>query len=165
MFLQGLNPPGKYALQTALRRTRRGVGAGLDQVGYGFRLHQVQLVIEESPFGKFPRPGHPCAEFERPVQQALQYEGAAMGLKFEHILPGVGMRTGEVQQDSAIDDVALSVAEIRQRRVTRLWQAAGQLPGDVLNPRSGQADDAQAAAARRCGNGANGVRRQRQSCA
>jgi hypothetical protein len=42
-----------------------------------------------------------------------------MGLQFQHVFPGVGVRRGEVQRQAAVDGLALCVQEIQQRGVSR----------------------------------------------
>ena len=88
-----------------------------------------------------------------------------MSLQLQNIFASKGVWRCKVQQDATIDDLALGVTELRQRGMARPRQTAGQLPGDVLHPRAGHTDDTEAAAARRRGDSANGVSRQRQSCA
>ena len=56
------------AVERARRRARRGFGAGVDQVGDGLGLRQVELVVEEGALGELARPGEAQArQARRPV--------------------------------------------------------------------------------------------------
>jgi hypothetical protein len=97
------------------------------------------------------------AGFEAAREQQLQHHGAAMRLQLEHVFAGVGVRRGEEQRQALVDGRTLRVA---QRAVVR--HAGRQLAaGDRLRQRgqaaTGDAHDADGAAAGRGGDGSDRV--------
>ena len=50
-----------------------------------------------------------------------------MTLQLEHVLAGIGLRTGEKQRDADVDGISRGIEEIRQRGVT----CAGNSPTSV----------------------------------
>ena len=105
------------AVERARGRARRRFGAGVDQVGDGFGLGQVELVVEEGALGEFARPGDAQARRARPVrrridrgggleaarEQQLQHDRAAVRLQLEHVFAGVRVRRREVERQALID--------------------------------------------------------------
>jgi hypothetical protein len=130
---------------------------GIDQVGHGLGLGQVELAVEKGAQRELARLRQAQvarrAEFEAARQQQLQHHRAAVGLQFEHVLAGVGIRRGEEQGQAVVDRRALGVEE-----GAVVGQARGQ---GALRDRSRQrrqvaardAHDADRAAAGRGGDG------------
>ena len=151
-------------MQGALGGSRGRVGLRLDQIGDGFGLHQVELVVQECPLGKLARLRGPGAQFERPVDQPLQDERAAVALQLEDVLAGEGLRRRKVEGNTAVDHLAGGIDEIAQGRVTGSRQRPDHLPCDVRYAGTRQPHDTEAAGSPRRGDGADGVSRTRQSC-
>ena len=108
---QHVDLPGKYALQRAGGGARRLFGAGLDQVGDGFGLYQVELVVEEGALGEFARLGQAyikvSTHFQHAAQQDLLDDGAAVALQLQHVLAGIGMGGGKPQGQPVVDGLAV----------------------------------------------------------
>jgi hypothetical protein len=93
------------ALQRAAGRARGGLGAGVDEVGHGLGLREVELVVEEGALRELARLGQAAARagLQAARQQQLQQHRAAVGLQLEHVLAGVGVRRREVQRQALVD--------------------------------------------------------------
>ena len=100
---QGVHALGKLAAQTAVGCTRRSRAAGIDQVGNGFRLAEVEFVVVKSALGELTGPGRPCTQFQHAGQQLIHDHGAAVAMQLQHMLAGVGGWRGEVQRQTLID--------------------------------------------------------------
>jgi hypothetical protein len=85
-FLQLPDASGKDPGQRAVRRPDGSLGTGVDQVGNSLRLRQVQFVIEECAFRKFPCARCASAQGHHPPQQHLQHDRPAVPLKLQHVL-------------------------------------------------------------------------------
>ena len=91
---QGVDFLRKSARQGATCTADRCLGAGIDQVGNGLCLRQIDLVIQKSPLRKLTRQRHPQTRktrrrldrterrtgFEAAGQQQLQHHRPAVGL-------------------------------------------------------------------------------------
>ena len=78
-----------------------------------------------------------------------------MNLQLDHIFAGEGMRRREVQQQTAVDGLAVGRPEVAQRSATRRWQVTGERTCNLGTGRTGQADDRDRRAAGRGGAGCN----------
>ena len=52
-------------------------------------------------------------------EQQLQHDRAAMGLQFQHMLAGIGMRAGEEQRKALVNRFALGVEKAQVSRLAR----------------------------------------------
>jgi len=151
----------KHARQRAHCRAR-GIGrTGFDQVGNGFGLRKVELVVEEGTFGKFTGARQPRTQCQHAAQQQVEHHRTAMALQLEDVLAGEGMRSLEKNREPLVEHAAIVVMERREQGMAR-WQAVAALQhglADGQRARAGDAHDADTAAARRGGNGGNRVRR------
>ncbi|NYH17813.1 hypothetical protein GGD41_005041 [Paraburkholderia bryophila] len=147
-------------------RTRGGFGAGLDQIGDGFGLRQVELVVEESAAREFARLRETQAEraagLDAALQHELQHDRTAVALQFDHVFAGVRMRRRKVERDAAVEHVAAAVEERHVARVTRCKRLTGERLHQRLSRRFSRAaerdpHDADAASTGRGGNGDNGI--------
>src|SRR5690348_8111744 len=84
---------GELALQRAHGRAHGFPGAGIDEVGNGFGLGEIELVVEESPLREFARLSSARTELHETGHQRLLDERASMSLELENMFPGIGMRT------------------------------------------------------------------------
>ncbi len=131
------------AREHAFHRTQRGACTGLrtrgDEIGHGFGLGEIELAVEEGALGEFAWARQARPECAYPSQQGIEQDRTAMALQFQHVLAGVGGRGGEVQQQPAIDQFAVAIAEGGEMRVARLRRAAEQDFGHRRNGRTGHA--------------------------
>jgi len=154
---QGVDLLGERAGQRASGRPRGGLGAGIDEVGHGLGLGQVQLVVEERAGREFARVRDAQAEAAAGLQAAcedqLQQHRAAVGLQFQDVLAGVGIRRGEVDRQALVQRLALRVEDgtvVRHARRQRLRADGGDQRGQVA---SGCTHDAHRTAAGGRGDG------------
>ena len=108
---QGFDPARKHTLHRLQCRTGAGLRAGSDEVGDGFGLRQVQLAVEKGTFGEFAGSCQPRAKLADTTEQRIEQHRAAVSLQFQHVLAGVGGRIREVQQQAAIDQRTVRMAE------------------------------------------------------
>ena len=163
-------PADLAAERTGQRPTgaaRGGFGAGVDQVGDGLGLRQVQLAVEEGAARELTRLGQPHPQrgigLQAARQQQLQHHRAAVGLQFQHMLAGVGMRRREEQRQAVVDRLALGATEGQVGRLSRLERAATDRRhqrGQVLW--RGHPHDADGPASGRGGDGGDGILVSRQ---
>ncbi|MNR08004.1 hypothetical protein D3C85_1241400 [compost metagenome] len=79
---------GKRALQRAQCVARGLCRTGLDKVGDGLGLRQVELIVEERAFAEFTRPGQSAAQLQAALQQHIQDYRSTVALEFQHIFAG-----------------------------------------------------------------------------
>ena len=108
----------ELAGQRATGAARRSFGAGVDQIGDGLGLGQIDLVIEKRALGELTGLGYAQARHARPAgggiclragfqaarEQQLQHHRTAMRLQLEHVFAGIGVRCREVQGQALVDD-------------------------------------------------------------
>ncbi|MNP51747.1 hypothetical protein D3C76_1460920 [compost metagenome] len=70
----------KGALQGAQCVASRLCRTGFDQVGDGFGLGQVELIVQERTFAEFSRSGQTTAEFKTALKQHIQDNRASVPL-------------------------------------------------------------------------------------
>ena len=136
---------------------RRLPACRVDEVGDGLGLGEVELPFQERAPRELTGFGEPCPRIQAGAQQLLHHHRSAMALELEHRLARIGVRRSVVERDSLVDALALCVAKRGECRMTRRWQAPEDRARDVGDLRPGDADYADAAFARWCGNGSNGV--------
>ena len=128
----------ELARQAAAGAFSSRFGAGIDQVGNGFGLCQVELVVQKCPLAELARLGQAqarqhcasggvlafigidarlpcwhglCRHLQATCQQQLQHHGSAMGLQFQHVFARERMRPRKPQRQPVIEWVALRVVE------------------------------------------------------
>ncbi len=157
--------PGEFPLQRAHRAARGRGRAGIDEVGHGLGLGQVELVVEKGAAREFPGLCNAHADaaprLEAARQQQLQDDRTAVPLQFEDVLAGIGVRTGEEQCQSDIDRRPRGIQEGGVQRMPRLQPARG-IRAEQRRQQGGQAaarhaHDADAAAPRSRGDGDDGI--------
>jgi hypothetical protein len=129
----------------AHRRTGSAGRRGVDQVGDGLRLGQIELAIEEGAAAEFAGFGQPGAEIEAARQEHLHDDRSAVALQFEDIFAGEGIGIGKVEQQATINGAAVGCLEIGQRGVTRFGCFAGQGKGNGQQIAARDPDDANTA--------------------
>src|SRR5690606_2486837 len=97
------------------------------------------------------------AGFQAMLEYAPKHGGAAVALKLEDVLSGIGMRTLEVQGDAHVDGMAVLVIEGQVVGMTRLQGGGEQLGQQRVQRTAGNAYDAYATASGGSGDGDDGV--------
>src|SRR5690606_26193967 len=132
------------------RGAPRGLRArGVDEIRHGFRLGEVEAIVEEGAPREFARLREAGAEAHAPARDLAQHHRAAMALQLEDVLARVGARPGEEEGDPLVEEGAALAAEPAEARVARHEGAAGDGLRDGGGERARDAHDANTAAARR----------------
>src|SRR5690606_18805664 len=139
-----------------------GFGGGVDQVGHGFSLGQVEAVVEEGAAGEFAGLGQPEAGafsgFQATREQPSQDDGAAVALQFQHVFARVGVRRGGGDRKTLVDQRAIGVEKWQVVGVPRPQGPADQcLREGVERLGGGDSHNADAAPAGSGGDGDNRV--------
>ena len=137
----------EFALQRTQRSARRLGRAAVDEVGHGFGLREVELVIEVGALRELAGCRHSSTKREHPLQQQLHDDGTAMAMEFEHVLARERMRCREEQGEALVDRVRVGIVEHVQFRVSRQGHVTEQLRRDLAHGRSRDTHDADAATA------------------
>ena len=153
---QAVHTLGEFALQRAQGIACSLAGARLDQVSDGFRLGQIQLVIEERPLAEFAWPRQTAADLYTALQQHIQYHWAAMPLQLEYILAGKRVRPWEIQRNAFIQHQAILIAEWPVVGMAWRQRPAGDQLARLACQWPGQPDDTDATAALGGGDGSDG---------
>src|SRR5207253_1102860 len=103
--------------------------------------------------------GDTSPQLDATAQQLAHHDGPAMSLELEHILAGVRMRRREENGKALVDRLSVRCHEARKARIANLRQSAEQGEPDATDSRTRDANDADAAATGRRGNGRDGVGR------
>jgi hypothetical protein len=155
---QGLDPRAELAAQGSQRAPRGGSRRRIDQIRDGLRLVQGETIVQERPFGELPGAGRTGAEFGAATQQELEDGGTAVALELHDVLPGVGRGRREEEHEPLVQDPARSVPERAQYRPPGLGHGPRDPRKHLSGPGPGDAHHADAAPARRRGDGGDGVR-------
>ena len=79
-------------------------GTGFNQIGNGFGLGQIQLVIEKGPFAEFTGAGQTGTAIQTGLEQHIHDHRAAVTVQLQHVFTGKGVRAGKVQGQPLVDD-------------------------------------------------------------
>jgi hypothetical protein len=138
-----------------------GLGAGVDQIGDGFGLREVNLVVQKSAFGELTGGGYAQTNFftslQAARQQELQYHRPAVGLQFQHIFTRVAMRCREVDGQALVDGRAVFGFKGQVGGLSGLEGLTAQRIDDGLHRGTGHPHNAHRAASRGGGDGGNRV--------
>ena len=168
---QGGNFLRKLARQRARGRARGGFGAGINQVGNGLGLRQVDFVVQKSPLRELARLGRAQAWqqglagqriglgccLQAALQQQLQHHRPAMGLQFKHVLAGVRVRGREKQGQALVYGLAGRVQKRTISGQAWLQLLARELLGQSPQARARDTHHAHRAPAGGGGDGDDGV--------
>ena len=130
--------------------------AGLDQVGNGLGLCEVELVVQERPLGKLAGPGAACAERDRRLDEQGHDHRPAVSLQFEDVLPRERVRRLEIQGHARVDRRTVAIRKPTERRDARGRQAGKHPSGNsgyVAARQANDTDSARAGRRRDCNNG------------
>jgi hypothetical protein len=152
--------PGERAGCTA----GRGFGAGVDQVGDGFRLGQIQFVVQEGALSEFTRLGQAqtwqralARRLETAGQQQLQHHRTAMRLQLQHVFAGVAVRRRKVERETLVDGQAIPTEKGTVGGMPRHQRAAGERLDQRQQTAAGHAHDADRTPPGCSGDGNNGI--------
>jgi len=150
---------GELPGQRAHRRACSRRSGGLDQVGDTLGLGEIELAVEKGATGEFTRLGQAGAELKAALEQHLHDHGSTVALQLEHVFAGEGGRRSEIKKDALVDCPLLLVEEAGEVRGARPRCTAAQREGKGDETGAGDADDTDAAAARRRRDRGDRVRR------
>jgi hypothetical protein len=157
---EGVDLAREGAVERARRRARRGFGAGVDQIGDGLGLGEVELVVEEGALGEFAGAGDAQVRqarlpgrrielgrrFETAREKQLQHDRTAVRLQLEDVLAGVRVRCREEDRQALVDRGAVPVAKRQVGRLARRQRAAAERGDERPERGARDADDADRAA-------------------
>ena len=167
--LDGADGHRERAFELIEGRARLERRDGIDQIGDGLGLDQIELAVEKGAKGELARFGQPRAGFDGAREDRGQHHGAAVRRDLDHVFAGVGLRRRERRDDELVADAMEAVGpadrlrrgfggreaglhnELREGGVTGLEGpvAAHERARDSRGVRAAQANDADAATAAR----------------
>ena len=130
--------------------------AGMKDIQNGLSLGEVYPAVQEGPFGKFARSGHPCALFLQGLQDGFHHQRVAVTADFDQILAGVGARAGPGGDDGLIQN-PLVQSETPGQRLARREVFPSQRRDHFGRPGPADPDQGQGRDARWGGAGGDGV--------
>ena len=157
MRAKAVDQPGELPGEGANGRPGGLAGIGVDQVGDGFGPQQIDLAIEKGAFGKLAWPGLPRPERQRALAQGFEDDAPAMALQFEHVFAGERVGRGEKQRDALVEHRAAGPAEVAVMGLAGFGRETDQVARQAGERGAGNAQDANAGAARRGGDGADDI--------
>lgn len=102
---------------------RGGFRGGVDEVGHGLGLSQVEALVEKGAAGELAGFGRTQSEvvarLQAARQDAAQHGGAAMSLQLQYVFAGIGVRSTEVDGEPFVDHLAVGGAKRQVVRVAR----------------------------------------------
>ncbi|MCY1174370.1 hypothetical protein D9M73_145700 [compost metagenome] len=147
---------GEFPLQRAQGVARCLAGTGLDQVGDGFGLRQVELVVKEGALAELARASQTTADLYTALQQHVQNHRAAVSLQFKHVLTSERIRPGKEQSNPFVQHQPFIVAERTVMGMPRGQGAASDQQAGLGSQRAGQPDNSHTAPALGRGDGGDG---------
>src|SRR5690606_33495325 len=156
-IVKRVDPLRKCTAQGSHGTACRGFGRGIDEIGDGLGLSQIEPVVQKSTLGEFAGLGVSQAElaprFQAALEQAAHDCRTAVALKLKNVFACVGMRRREKQYDARINRFALFILERQVVRVPWLKGLVKQTRSNGCQIGSRDANDAYAATSGRGGNG------------
>ena len=153
----------------------RRFGVGINQIGHGFGLRQIELLVQIGALCEFTGLGHAQMRQPRRVvgleglrqRQATRHhhvhdDGAAVALQLQHVFAGVTVRAGKVNGQYLVDGLTLRILECEQVRMARRERLLTQGFGEGFQMLATDAHHAHRTAARRRGDGHDRVVTKRQ---
>ncbi len=147
----------ELAVERAQRGARRGDGSTRDEVRDRLRLQQIDLVVQERAQRELAGLGRSGAERVRASEQCVGDDAAAVPVQLDDVLAGVRARSGEIEDEAAIERLAGRAAKRAELRVARPRLDAGQRDTDRARVRPRQPYDRDRAGAGRRGEGCDRV--------
>ena len=166
LFGQIVNLPREDALKRSGGGSCGLLGAGFDEVGDGFGLHEVELVVQEGAFGELAGLGQADAEgsthLQHAAQQDLLDDGAAVALQLQDVFAGVGMGGREPERQAVVDGLGIgrqkgAIGGLAGDEAALRAEDVGGQGGDDVRLGRRDAHDTDGALARGGGNGADGA--------
>ncbi len=156
--------PGQAAAELAGRDAGLGQGDGADEVVDGLRLDHIQAAVEVGPQGELAGPGQAGPGARPQEQDGLENGRAAVNADLDDVLARVRPGGFEIGQEGFVEGrAAVGIANGAEdwppdrERLARPLLGRDDPPGHPERLAPADADDAQAAEARRRGHGDDGV--------
>ena len=143
---------GKFPRERTRRPSGRRSGGGVDQIGHGLRLCQVDLAGKKGALGKLAGTGEPRAQPEAALEQKLQHHRPAVPVQLQHVFAGKRMRRREEERQPLVDHRPMGVVKACERGHPRRRHPPEQRLDECCERRSRDPHHADAAAPRRSGN-------------
>jgi hypothetical protein len=121
---------------------------GLDEIPNGFSLKQIHLAVRHGTPSEFAWTRETSPEAAYVVDYAAEDKRIAMSTDFNHVFPGVGVRTGKQCNEDIVDLASVFAAPQGAHRLSRF--EAGESGGadrNLCGMGTGNADDADCASA------------------
>ena len=136
-------------------------GARAHQAHHRLGLRQVELAVEEGALGELAGQGWARAVREERLQDALERDGTAVAVQFQHVFARVAAWRAHQHRQTVVERRAVDGADAGAVEVVR-GPGAGGMPlcdafGERRRSRSADADDADTAAAGGGGDRGDGV--------
>ena len=135
---QRIHLPGKFPLQRAYGAACCDGSGRVNQINDCLGLSEVELTVEERASGKFARLRDTRAKLQATSQQHLQDDLATVRVQLKHLLASEGAWRGKMEQQSAVDDTAVSAGEVGKDGGTGLRSLATQGCGEIEEALSGE---------------------------
>ena len=149
---QRVDGNGELAGQRAQRCPRRLRRTAIDQVGDGFGLRQVELVIEEGPLCELAGFGAARAEFDGGIDECSDYDRPAVPLQLEHRFASKRCGCREIERQPDVDRRTRFIAKRLVSCRPRFREAAEHRAGNALGLGARHPHDTDAPLARRRGS-------------
>ena len=160
LLLDGLQALGQRAFELAGRDLRLVERLRVDEVANGFGLGQVDASVEEGAHGELAGLGQARAAGERHLDNVTQNDRRAVAGDLDYVVGGVGVRLGEEGDDDFVDALACGgidqFAEVRAAGLELVLRSAAWA-ARCSRFGTGETHHTDAAAARRRGDGDDGV--------
>ncbi len=156
-FGESLHHRRELTLQRAHRGPRRFTRAGVDEIGDGLGLREIQLLIEEGALSEFAGEGAARTQLQHASDQCFDDDRAAVTLQLQNVFAGIGMRRRKEQRHAGIDGILILGQKPREGRPPRRRQISENHRGDLRRLRTGDPHDPHASAPGRRRGGNNRV--------
>src|ERR1035438_6650751 len=100
------------------------MGAGVDEIRYGFSLCQVEFVVEKGSLGELTWKCTPAADFDDAGNERLDHECPTMSLQLKNVFAGIGVRGRKEQGEPGVDGLVVGIEESGERCPPRRRQVS-----------------------------------------
>ncbi|CUO49160.1 Uncharacterised protein [Flavonifractor plautii] len=161
--VEGGHPAAQRAGELSGGLPHGGGGLRLEEIRHRLRLGQIQFSVEEGPLGELPRPGLPDALGKQGLQRHRQHCGRAVALQLRRVFAGVAVGGTGDRGQHLVDGGTVGAQQGAVDQPATLAGGQGTPAGGAEHGGRGldsalsaDADDANGAGNRGCGNGGNG---------
>ena len=144
------------ALQLCRCRTCSPRRSGTDEIHHRLRLSQIELSVEEGPFGELSGPGHAGTSFKHCGQNTRGDKRSAVSADLDKILARVAAGVAEDREQHLVDDLAMGINDPAEGHLPlfhrgRRISSAEDHVGHYQCPGSAHPDHGKRPLAGRCG--------------